>query len=104
MQSSSEPIFETPMDESQHPMINSIASPAARCPETGELAASKLRRSGYLAVRHLSCEFHDGVLTLRGSLPSYYLKQIARVTVADVDGVQRINDEIEVVGPSRRGG
>jgi hypothetical protein len=72
-----------------------------RCPETGELAECRLRRSGYLALQHLSCDFRGGVLTLRGRLPSYYLKQVALAAVATVEGVRRIDDRVEIAG---RGG
>ena len=39
-------------------------------------ATSRLRRSRYQPVQCVSCEFHEGVLTLRGRVSSYYLKQI----------------------------
>jgi osmotically-inducible protein OsmY len=84
------------MDEPQHLMAESAARPAARPPESAELAESKLRRSGYLAMRHLSCAFRAGVLTLSGRLPSYYLKQVALAVVATVEGVERIDDQVEV--------
>jgi hypothetical protein len=77
------------MVESQHSMADSVACAAARRSEPGELAESKLRRSGYLAMRHLSCELRAGALTLRGCLPSYYLKQVALAVVATVEGVER---------------
>ncbi len=70
--------------------------PAGR-PNTEELAESSLRRSAYLALRQLSCEFRAGVLTLRGRLPSYYLKQMAQAAVAAVEGVERVDNQIEVV-------
>lgn len=38
----------------------------------------QLKRSGYYAVRRVSCEFDGNVLTLRGKVPSYYEKQIAQ--------------------------
>jgi osmotically-inducible protein OsmY len=84
------------MDEPQHTVDNCATGPAARRPGTGELAESRLRRSAYLALRPLSCEFRAGVLTLRGRLPSYYLKQVAQAAVATVEGVERIDNQIEV--------
>ena len=42
-----------------------------------------LQRCGYLDVRGVSCEYDHGVLTLRGGVPSYYLKQIAQTVVLD---------------------
>lgn len=60
------------------------------------LAQSRLTGSPYFNVRRLSCSFHDGVLTLRGWLPSFYEKQVAQSTVADLDGVRQIVNEVEV--------
>jgi CheY-like chemotaxis protein len=69
--------------------------------DVGELAESRLRGHPYLALRHVSCEYHEGVLTLRGCLPTYYLKQVAQSAVATIDGVKQIDNEIEVIGSSR---
>jgi hypothetical protein len=81
------------MDQPQRPMENSAAD------QTTELAERRLRRNAYLAVRDISCEFHGGVLTLRGCLPTYHLKQIALTAVAVIEGVERIDDQILVVAP-----
>jgi len=40
-------------------------------------AEARLRAHPYLALQRVSCECRDGVLVLRGRLPTYYLKQIA---------------------------
>jgi hypothetical protein len=37
----------------------------------------------------------NGVLTIRGSLPSFYLKQVLISHLQRIDGVQRIDDQIE---------
>jgi osmotically-inducible protein OsmY len=63
---------------------------------------SRLRRSGYLALRDVTCEVQAGIARLRGRLPSYYLKQMAQAIVADVEGVRRVVNLIEVVVPSSR--
>jgi hypothetical protein len=51
------------------------AQPAtpSRVPQAGlrELAEGRLRRNPYLALRSVSRECRDGVLVLRGRLPSY---------------------------------
>lgn len=67
-----------------------------------EDAESRLRGNAYLALQNVSCEFRQGVLTLRGCLPTYYLKQMAQAAVAHVSGVERVVNEIEVLAPSRR--
>jgi osmotically-inducible protein OsmY len=66
-----------------------------------DLAERRLRGSSFLALRNVCCEYHEGVLTLRGCLPTYYLKQIAQEVVAEVEGVRLISNRIEVVAPVR---
>jgi osmotically-inducible protein OsmY len=56
----------------------------------------QLLHNPYHALRNVSCEYRDGVLTLRGRLPSYYLKQVAQTAVAHTAGVQRVDNAIEV--------
>ena len=36
-------------------------------------------------------------MTLRGRLPTYYLKQLAQHLIAEIKGVRRIINEIEVL-------
>jgi osmotically-inducible protein OsmY len=62
-----------------------------------ELAERALCSSPYLALRNVTCDDRDGVLTLRGSLPSYYLKQVAQAIASRVEGVRQVVNEIEVV-------
>lgn len=62
-----------------------------------QAAESRLRSNPYLALKTVSCQYSDGTLTLRGSLPSYYLKQVAQCVVGDVEGVRKVNNQIEVV-------
>jgi osmotically-inducible protein OsmY len=71
--------------------------------ETAEWAENRLRGNSYLALKNISCEFADGVLTLRGCLPSYYLKQIAQETVAPLEGVAHVVNQIAVVATGLRG-
>ena len=62
------------------------------------LAEWGLRRSRYPALRPVSCDYQDGVLVLRGRLPSYYLKQMAQEVVGhQVQGVSRLDNQIQVV-------
>jgi osmotically-inducible protein OsmY len=68
------------------PRFQVIAEAARRC----------LRDSRYGALRWISCECDDGVLLLRGHLPSFYLKQHAQEAVAGVEGVTQVVNEIEV--------
>jgi hypothetical protein len=65
-----------------------------------ELAEICFRKNPYPALRTVSCDFHHGVLILRGCLPTYYLKQLAQEAVAHLNGVDRIENLIQVVRPN----
>ena len=65
----------------------------------GESAQDRLLASSYLAIRAIGCSCHDGVLTLRGCLPSHHQKQLALAIVADVEGVREVVNQIRV-GPA----
>ena len=71
--------------------------PAAAGQGAAERAEVRLRGNSYLALKNISCKCQNGVLTLNGCLPSYYLKQVAQTAVAGVEGVKRIENRIEVV-------
>jgi osmotically-inducible protein OsmY len=59
-------------------------------------AQSQLRNSGYPELRLVSCEFHEGVLTLRGRVSTFYLKQVAQTLIRELDGVEQVNNRVEV--------
>jgi len=52
-------------------------------------AHSRLRNSGYQELRLVSCDFHEGVLTLRGQVSSFFLKQVAQELNADWTALRR---------------
>jgi osmotically-inducible protein OsmY len=64
--------------------------------EITEIARAALRQSAYAELRELSCDFDGGILTLRGRVPTYYLKQLAQEAVADVPGVVEVENHVEV--------
>jgi hypothetical protein len=66
-------------------------------PAITDLAERCLRSNPYLALKNISCDLLDGVLVLRGCLPTYYLKQIAQEVVGHLEGVKRIENQIQVV-------
>jgi hypothetical protein len=78
--------------------ILSVATPLA--PEqVVALAERKLRESPYFFLRELRCQFHDGVLTLRGRVPYRQLLKVAETIVGRVPGVEDIVNRVEVVDP-----
>jgi hypothetical protein len=59
-------------------------------------AEARLHHTSYLDLRRVSCHFVDGVLTLRGQVPSYHLKQIAQTLVGTLEGVECICNLLDV--------
>ncbi len=59
-------------------------------------ALERLRASSFASVRRLTCDVHEGMLTLRGKLPSFYTKQVALRLLVDVEGVEEITDRVIV--------
>jgi hypothetical protein len=47
--------------------------------------------------REIECDFREGILTLRGCVPSFYLKQVLQSILKDVPGVRRIDNRVDVV-------
>ncbi|MGP0064939.1 MAG: BON domain-containing protein [Isosphaeraceae bacterium] len=56
----------------------------------------RLEASGYGVLRWICCEFDQGVLHLKGWVPTNYLKQIAQAIAIEVEGVIRVNNQIRV--------
>lgn len=48
--------------------------------------------------QHLTCEFREGLLLLRGRVSSYYQKQVAQEAVLHLEAVDQVVNQIEV-GP-----
>lgn len=59
-------------------------------------AQRRLRERDFRFTRCISCEYREGVLLLWGTVPSYYLKQLAQVSVRDCSGVEKIDNRIAV--------
>jgi osmotically-inducible protein OsmY len=60
------------------------------------LAAGRLQGSPYVAIRRIAVQYDQGVLFLRGRVTRFYEKQLAQEAVANLDGVVRVVNEIEV--------
>jgi len=61
--------------------------------------ATKLAATGYAALRNIRCEARDDVLILSGVVPSYYMKQVAQTVSGKVDGINQIDNRLEVRSP-----
>ena len=69
------------------------------------LAKQNLQASSYRDLHSVDCDFSDGVLTLRGRVSSYHMKQVAQVIAARVATVESLINQLEVLdsSPSSRG-
>jgi hypothetical protein len=75
----------------------SLGTPAHIGPPSVERAARKrLAKTGYRSLGSVCCNYRDGTITLHGSVPSYYHKQIAQEAMRDVDNVEAIVNQIKV--------
>ena len=61
-----------------------------------ELIHSTLARSPHLAGKQLRIEMSEQGIVLKGVVRSYYQKQLAQETVRSIDGVERVQNELEV--------
>ena len=66
-------------------------------PRIVAVAMGRLRDSPYRAMRRISCECRHSVLFLRGRLFSFHEMQVAQETVARIDGVTQVVNEVEVI-------
>ena len=57
---------------------------------------SAIHRSPHLTGHTLQIEMRPGRVVLRGVVPSYYQKQVAQEVVRMVDGVERVDNQLEV--------
>jgi hypothetical protein len=77
-------------------MTTSLDDAHHSAPQAAGIVASRLGASPYRELRNLRCEYHDGVLTLRGRLPLFYHKQLAQQAFVGFEEVVRFEDQIEV--------
>jgi hypothetical protein len=76
-------------------MSTDISPQAERHWET--LVRADLRLAPYTELARVTCTLRDGVLTLNGSVSSYYLKQIAQRIVLDrLERRATVVNELEV--------
>lgn len=50
-----------------------------------------------LNLQEVTCHFEDGALVLRGRVPTFYLKQLVTSFLWGLEGVDCIDNQIEVV-------
>lgn len=83
----------SPLDQSR---IGQDGQASALCEQVVRSARDRLGQSGYGPLRDIRCDYAGGVLTLKGRVPTFYLKQVAQVTVKDVQHVRQVDNQLEV--------
>jgi osmotically-inducible protein OsmY len=84
--------------------MKSVAKRAATPPKLeskdAELARNierALAASGYLPLRAVEVRVHEGLVTLKGQVPTYYFKQLAQTAAMQNQCVEMLQNDIEVV-------
>jgi len=67
-------------------------------PPLADRVLTALQQSPYISRRKLRFEAHQGQVTLRGVVGTYFQKQMAQECVRAIDGVDHIKNELEVCG------
>jgi osmotically-inducible protein OsmY len=88
-----------PTSTTSPPQSIAVTGPA-RDRQTLDRARQRLGQSGYHQHRRVAFDFHEGVLTLCGIVSSFFLKQLAHVLVANVEGVDEVANRLEVQYPA----
>jgi hypothetical protein len=85
----SQSAYLTPTIAIQRVMTSACGSVVERC-------HAVLHDSSHYPLRALRCEFHEGVLSLHGVVPTYYLRQLAQALLSNVENVKEINNKVVV--------
>ena len=64
--------------------------------DVAKRAAALLEEGPYHSLKRVVCEFHEGVLTLRGRVPSFYMKQVAQEILMGFASVEVLLNHLEV--------
>lgn len=58
--------------------------------------AEALTRTTYLPLRQIALRYEADTVIMDGSVPTYFLKQLAQSTAMNVRGVQQIDNQLRV--------
>jgi osmotically-inducible protein OsmY len=70
--------------------------PASQGYDVVEEAQKRLRAVPCISFHDLRCEYRHGLLVLQGWVESYYEWQLAQETVAGLEGVAQVVNQLEV--------
>ena len=78
-------------------MVSATASIARPRHDVLSRVQEGLRRHLHRATQHVSYDYHEGMVLLRGNLTSFHAKQLAQEAVRRVEGVEQVVNQIRVV-------
>src|ERR1700722_16175500 len=78
------------------PATSLCPEPLCNQPILDKLVAEALNQSPHFSRRQVRFETQEGDVVLRGTVSSYYHKQMAQEVLRRVDGVRRIENQLEV--------
>jgi osmotically-inducible protein OsmY len=70
-------------------------------PATEAIVQARFSRSPYLPLRKITCHLNDGMLVLRGRVPTFYLKQLAQTISHSFGSIRQVINELEVDLPGQ---
>ena len=73
---------------------------SARAPHILDEVLSAVHAEPHLARRNLHFEHCGRRVTVRGTVESYYQKQLAQETLRRIDGIEEIENRLSVCWPS----
>lgn len=76
-------------------MVKIMQAMATACP-LFEQVRGVLTNNPYLSAKHFRIETADGTVRLHGTVGSFYQKQMAQELLRRVDGVERIENQLQV--------
>jgi osmotically-inducible protein OsmY len=71
----------------------------SRARMANDIAQRRLGSAMHTALRGISCSVENGLATLRGRVPTFYCKQLAQSLLVGIAGIERIDNQIEVIVP-----
>ena len=86
-----------PTQEQRNSFFLSLQLPSAADCRAQKEACGRLQNSKYLELRRIGCDVWDKVLCLSGVVSSFYLRQVAQTLLYGIEGVEAIDNRLEVV-------
>lgn len=80
---------------------SNLAEAPSQSTELTRRVMDQLASGSYAVLRNVECLEQKGRIVLRGSVPSFFLKQMAQSLVAKVPGVLGVDNQLDVVDPRK---